>query len=81
MHDAPLQPGMWWACDQPERPPVEFKTCFDENCPRCVIGMRAAIATNKFPVEKWWHQNEETGLADRRLDPFEVLEKLRLVDG
>lgn len=29
-----------------------------------------------FPVDRWWNQNEETGVAD----PFEILEMLGLTD-
>lgn len=48
LHSMPLKSWQYWACDQPERPPVSHVTVFEERCPACVIALRAAFANNAF---------------------------------
>lgn len=35
VHASPLQPGQWWACQQPDHDPRVPGPVYDEHCPLC----------------------------------------------
>lgn len=49
-----LRPGAWYACHEPERPPVPGLTAFDPQCNLCTIVLEAAerIAGRPLPIEQ-----------------------------
>lgn len=45
--DSGLRPGAWWACHEPERPPVPGVTAFDFRCRLCAIAADAVRHMSK----------------------------------
>lgn len=79
--DSGLRPGAWWACHEPERPPIPGQTAFDPQCPRCTLALEVVrrLAGAEVAMEERTPTGVELGrgrnvgtrlaqLADRR-DP------------
>lgn len=64
LHGLKLLPGMWWACDEPERP-YDPGESFDQRCPRCLIKAQADLAVSgDHPMMDPLKMNAKSPLSD-----------------